>query len=73
VPVTALFRVQGQWAIYLVKDGKVERRIVQVGPRNNIMVEILSGLNKRDTYVVHPNAQIKEGVRVLQLKTESEL
>lgn len=73
VPVTALFRVQRQWAIFGVKDGKVERRLVQVGRRNNLMVEILSGLNKGDTYVVHPNDQIKEGVKVLQLKTESEL
>jgi HlyD family secretion protein len=73
VPVTALFRVQGQWAIYAVKDNKVERQLVQIGRRNNFMVEILSGLSKGDTYVVHPNDQIKEGVRVLQLKTESQL
>jgi HlyD family secretion protein len=72
VPVTALFRVQRQWAIYAVKNSRVERRLVQVGRRNNFMVEILSGLNKGDTYVVHPNDQIKEGVKVLQLETESE-
>jgi HlyD family secretion protein len=65
--------VQRQWAIFAVKDGKLVRRLVQVGRRNNFMVEILSGLNKGDTYVVHPNDQIKEGVKVLQLKTESEL
>jgi HlyD family secretion protein len=73
LPVIALCRVQRQWAIFAVKDGKLVRRLVQVGRRNNFMVEILSGLNKGDTYVVHPNDQIKEGVKVLQLKTESEL
>ena len=64
VPVTALFRDGQNWVIYVVKEGIVEKRTLEVGRQNAFKAEILSGLSEGEKYVVYPNNLIKDGVKV---------
>ena len=66
VPISALFREQDDWAVYAVVNGVVEKRTVELGQRNNFHAELLAGLNEGDSFVVHPNEQTVEGVKVEQ-------
>jgi glycerol-3-phosphate responsive antiterminator len=44
--------------VYTVKDSKIEQRLVQIGHRNDLVVEILPGLNKGDSDAIHSTVQI---------------
>jgi hypothetical protein len=46
IPVHAVIRVGGKPTVYVVKDGKLEERTVEIGMDNNRMVKITSGLNE---------------------------
>jgi HlyD family secretion protein len=46
IPVHAVIRVGGKPTVYVVKDGKLEERTVEIGLDNNRMVKITSGLNE---------------------------
>jgi HlyD family secretion protein len=64
VPISALFRVGDEWALYEVEDGRAVRRTVTIGQRNNLEAEVLSGIQDGKTIVVHPSDAIAAGVRV---------
>jgi HlyD family secretion protein len=66
VPITALFREQQKWAIYAVVDDQVEKRHLKLGNMNHLFAEVVSGLEENQAYVLHPNDQIVNGVRVSQ-------
>src|SRR5690606_14642726 len=54
VPTSALFRYQEKWAVFVVEQEKATRRIVELGHRNGLMAEILSGVKEGETVIVHP-------------------
>ncbi|HEX9165704.1 MAG TPA: HlyD family efflux transporter periplasmic adaptor subunit, partial [Gemmatimonadales bacterium] len=64
VPSSALFRRGGQWAVYLIENGRARERAVQVGHESSTDSEILEGLSPGDVVVRHPSDRIREGVRV---------
>jgi HlyD family secretion protein len=64
VPASALFRDGEKWALFVVQDGKAMRRDIQVGQRNGLSAQILSGITKGDRVIVHPDDQVHDGVRV---------
>lgn len=64
VPVTALFRDQDKWSIFVVREKVVYKQIISIGHKNAFNVEVISGLNEGDWYVSHPNNQITENVKV---------
>lgn len=64
VPVSALFRIAGEWAVFAVKDGRVRSTPVQVGQRNSRVAEIFSGLSEGEPVVLHPSDRIKDGTTV---------
>jgi HlyD family secretion protein len=66
VPTSALFRIGGNSAVFLVKDGAVHQQIVQIGRQNGLHAEVLDGLQEGDLVVVHPSDQVEEGVSVRQ-------
>lgn len=65
VPVSSLFRHDGKWAVYRVEEGKAVRRLVDIGQRNGLEAELLSGLNAGDRVVVFPSDAITDGVAVV--------
>jgi HlyD family secretion protein len=64
VPASSLFRKGDGWAIYAVENNRARLRMVEVGQRNGLTAEILSGVREGESIIAHPDDTIKEGVRV---------
>ena len=65
-PVGALFRLQENWAVFLVQDGEAELRQVEVGHRGEHEAEVLGGLAAGDEVVLHPSDRVRDGVEVVR-------
>ncbi|MDJ0927572.1 MAG: HlyD family efflux transporter periplasmic adaptor subunit [Gammaproteobacteria bacterium] len=64
VPLTALFRNGVQWAVFIDDGGVAMMRDVEIGERNGIEAQIISGLSAGDTVVLHPSDRVADGVRI---------
>ncbi len=64
VPSSALFRTGDQWTTYVVRDGRADRRPVDVGHDTGLEAEVRSGLNEHDHVILHPSDRVAPGVRV---------
>jgi HlyD family secretion protein len=69
VPTSALFRRGDDWAVFTVEDGQARERIVDVGRRNGLAAEVLSGLEAGEEVIVHPSDAITDGVSVEERST----
>jgi HlyD family secretion protein len=63
-PASALFHHGGEWAVFVVEDGRARRRTVGLGHRNGLMAEITGGLQAGERVITHPDDRIEDGVRV---------
>ncbi len=57
IPVQCVLRVDGQPTVYVVKDGQIEKRNVEIGLDNNSMIMIASGLEEGETVLLTPPLQ----------------
>lgn len=64
LPVSCLFRRDDQWAVFVVKDGLAELRLIDIGERNSVDAQVTAGLADGDVVIVHPGDQIKTGTKV---------
>jgi HlyD family secretion protein len=64
IPVSALFRSEQRWAAWVVEQGSVTLRILEVGRREGLEVEVVAGLEEGEQVVIHPSDAVKEGVEV---------
>lgn len=64
--VLAPSRALRDGAVWVVADGKVQRRAVKTGAQGPEKSEILSGLKPGETVVVDPPATLKDGARVVR-------
>ena len=64
VPTSSLFRYESKWAVYKVENDRAVRRPVDVGQRNGLEAELLSGLAAGDRIVVYPSEAMADGVQV---------
>jgi HlyD family secretion protein len=64
VPASALFRVDDDWSVYVIEQGKARLRSVGVGRSSGLATQILDGLQDGDTVILHPDDRIGDGVRV---------
>lgn len=64
VPASALFRRGDKWAVFVDEKGKARSRIVEVGRRNGLAAEILSGLKEGEKVLAYPDDTISEGTKV---------
>jgi HlyD family secretion protein len=60
IPSSALFRYGDDWAVFTVKDNVAWRRIVKIGHRNSLAVELLSGLSDGETVIAHPDESMED-------------
>lgn len=67
VPSNALFRVQGQWAVFVVQGGRARQRIVEIGDRAGLVTEIRGGVTSGEYVVQHPDDRVVEGTRLRSL------
>ena len=64
VPMSAMFRVDGGWGVYLMKDGLAHLAKLEIGHINRREAEVLSGLSVGDKVVLHPSDRITEGAKL---------
>jgi HlyD family secretion protein len=64
IPSGALFRQEGNWAVFVVEDGRARLRKVRIGDASGTSVEVLEGLEAGAAVVVHPGDKVRDGVRV---------
>lgn len=70
VPASAIFRYQNEWAVFLLRDGRARRTIVQIGHRGSTYWQVTAGLKANDRVVLHPGAEIDDGLRVKRSGTQ---
>jgi len=63
-PVAALFRHQGQWAVFKIEGGRARLQRVEIGQANGEAAEVRSGLTPGDQVVLHPGQSVTDGVRI---------
>jgi HlyD family secretion protein len=64
VPLGALFRQSGKWAVFKVLDGRAKTMLVEVGHMNASQAEVLDGLANGDRVIVHPSDLITDGTKI---------
>jgi HlyD family secretion protein len=64
IPLSALFRWEGSWAVFRVAGGFAKLTKITAGQMNSRDVQVLSGLNAGETVVVHPSDLVSDGARV---------
>ena len=64
VPVSALFRREDVWSVFVVEDGRARLRTVEIGERTPFAAQIKSGVEADTELIVHPANEITDGSRV---------
>lgn len=68
VPLSALFRRDGSWAVFRDVDGVARLTPVSIDHRNGMAAEVTDGLAEGDRVILHPTDTIAEGVPVVERK-----
>ena len=69
VPLSALFRDDGDWFVFRVQDGIATRVAVTPGRRNGSAAQVLDGLTAGDRVVTHPSDRVQDGVQIVDRET----
>jgi HlyD family secretion protein len=64
VPASSLFRVDNGWAVFVVNGSRAEIRKVEIGQRNGLSAQVLSGLSEGELVINHPGEDIEAGSRI---------
>lgn len=65
VPIGALFRApNGAWAVFVVREGRAQQAMVDLGQLNDDYGEAIAGLREGEQVILNPGAQLKAGSRV---------
>lgn len=64
VPLSSIFRCDGNWCVFIVKDGEAQRKTVKIENRSNYEVEIQKRLSKNEIVILYPSEQIEAGTVV---------
>ncbi|HOW63393.1 MAG TPA: HlyD family efflux transporter periplasmic adaptor subunit [Candidatus Contendobacter sp.] len=64
IPASALFRRGEGWAVFVIENDQARRRVVEIGQRGGLTVEIRSGLTEGEWVVTHPDDALQEGAAV---------
>lgn len=64
VPASSIFRSGEKWAVFVNDKGRARLRIVEVGQRNGLTAEIISGIKTDDKVIAHPGDSINDGTRI---------
>lgn len=66
LPIGALFRSGGSWAVFAVREGRARVAPIEVRHRNSRVAEVVSGLSAGDSVILHPSDRIANGVRIME-------
>ncbi len=65
IPIGALFRHEGKWAVFAVKDGRARITRIEIDHMNNRYAEVVDGLEDGQAIVLHPSDRIADNTRVI--------
>jgi HlyD family secretion protein len=63
VPMSALFRSDSQWSVFVVTEGRARLRHVELGHQGRSDAEVLDGLAAGDVVVLYPSESLEDGAR----------
>jgi HlyD family secretion protein len=63
IPRGAVFRVGDGWAAFVLDDGRIARRDVEIGHRGGDHFEVLGGVSEGEAVVMYPDERIRDGIR----------
>lgn len=64
IPTGALFREGENWAVFVIVQGRAQKRIVQVDHRNGVAAMVEKGVAPGEHIIVYPSDAVENGVRV---------
>jgi HlyD family secretion protein len=64
VPVSALFRDKGAWAVFVAEGSKARLAPVRIGRMNDETAEVLEGVESGKTVILHPSEKISDGTLI---------
>jgi HlyD family secretion protein len=64
VPSGAAFRSGDRWFVFVLTNGRAERRAVELLRRSGRLAAISSGLDPGETIIVYPSDKVAPGARV---------
>ena len=64
VPEGALFRTGNRFAVYVVEKGRAKARPVEIGRRNGLAAQMLSGVKEGEAVILHPGDTVSDGKKV---------
>lgn len=64
VPASALFRVNSDWAVFVVQHGRIAQRKVEIARNNGVEAQIERGLSSDEKVVLYPSSRLSDGIRV---------
>ena len=67
VPDRAVFRIEGQWSVFVVQGHTVEIRQIEIGLRNDEWAQVIKGLTKDEEIVTEPKNELTNGARIARL------
>ena len=67
VPVSALFRKDSQWAVFVATNGRAHERAVQIARRSGLEAMVEKGLQPGEKVIVYPADAVKDGKRIKQV------
>lgn len=65
VPVASLFRQGEDWAVFTVTEDRAGLQKIEIGERNDLEAEVVSGLAEGEKVIVHPSDKVADGVGVV--------
>jgi HlyD family secretion protein len=66
IPSSSLFRRGDGWAVFTIETGRAQLRDVEVGHRNGLSAEVVSGLTEGTDVITYPDSSIEDTTRVKQ-------
>lgn len=70
IPAHALLDEDEMTSVYVVRDGAVARRVIDIGIKENGRVEVLDGLQEDDQVVIIGHSGLRDGSKVLASTVE---
>ncbi len=64
VPIGALVRIGGRWAVFTIRQGRAYRTFVTTGILTDQKAEVKEGLKPGERVVLYPSDRVADGVRV---------
>ncbi len=63
IPEQAVFKSGDQWAVFVIRDGRLALQPISIGLRNDLLVEVMDGLTTLARVVAEPTNDLREGLR----------